>query len=92
MRDIFNFRLCESAIALELVVVTIFKSPINPITNPYPFCSHTNRVTVLKTTSASKMTENTREKIYGNMCLEVLVAHANTNTLYTHTPTIKMLH
>jgi hypothetical protein len=38
----------EWAIALELLVITIFKSPINPITNPNAFYNHSNHVTIYK--------------------------------------------
>jgi hypothetical protein len=37
---IVNCRVCELAIPLQLIVVTISKSPINLITNPNPMSSH----------------------------------------------------
>jgi hypothetical protein len=40
MRSVVNCTVCESAIALELLVVTICKIVINPITNPDPVCIH----------------------------------------------------
>jgi hypothetical protein len=33
---VVNRKVCELAIALYLIVVTSFKTPINPITNPNP--------------------------------------------------------
>jgi hypothetical protein len=36
VRAAVNFKVCESVIALSLIVVTSFKTPINPITNPDP--------------------------------------------------------
>jgi hypothetical protein len=40
MQAVVNCSACELVTALELLVVTIFKSPVNPITNPNPVCSH----------------------------------------------------
>jgi hypothetical protein len=40
LSTVVNCRLCELPIALELLVVTICKTSINPITNPNPVISH----------------------------------------------------
>jgi hypothetical protein len=40
MRAVVNCRVCELAIALQLLVVTICKCSVNPITNPNPVYSH----------------------------------------------------
>jgi hypothetical protein len=40
VRAVVNCRVCESAIALQLLVVTIYKWSTNPITNPNPVYSH----------------------------------------------------
>jgi hypothetical protein len=40
VRAVMNCKVCELAIASELLVVTICKSPIDPITNPSPVYSH----------------------------------------------------
>jgi hypothetical protein len=37
---VVDCRVCELAVALELIVVTLCKSLINPITNPNPIFSH----------------------------------------------------
>jgi hypothetical protein len=37
---VVNCRVCELAIALELLVVRICKTEINPITNPNPVTNH----------------------------------------------------
>jgi hypothetical protein len=39
VRAVVNYRVCELAKRLSLIVVTICKSPINPITNPNPVSS-----------------------------------------------------
>jgi hypothetical protein len=40
VRAVVNCIVCELAIALQLLVVTICKCSINAITNPNPGCSH----------------------------------------------------
>jgi hypothetical protein len=40
VRTVVTCRVCESAVALELLVVTICKCSRNPITNPNPVYSH----------------------------------------------------
>jgi hypothetical protein len=40
MCAVVNCWMCELAIALKLLVITICRSPINPITNPNPVHSH----------------------------------------------------
>jgi hypothetical protein len=39
VRAVVNCRVCELAIALKLLVVTICKCSVNPITNPNAVCS-----------------------------------------------------
>jgi hypothetical protein len=39
---VVNSRVCQLAIALELLVVTTCSCAINPITNPNLVCSHTH--------------------------------------------------
>jgi hypothetical protein len=36
VRAVVNYGMCELAVALDLIVVTVCKSPINPITNRTP--------------------------------------------------------
>jgi hypothetical protein len=43
VRAVVNYRVCELEIQLELLVVTIFKSPRNPISNPNLVYSHLPR-------------------------------------------------
>jgi hypothetical protein len=43
MRAVVNCRVCELAIALWLILVTICKSPTHPIKNPNPVSSHQTR-------------------------------------------------
>jgi hypothetical protein len=40
MRAVVNCSVHELAVALLLIVITSFKSPINPITIPNPVSSH----------------------------------------------------
>jgi hypothetical protein len=42
VRVVVNYRVCDLAIALWLLVVMIHKCSINPITNPNPVYSHTH--------------------------------------------------
>jgi hypothetical protein len=42
VRAVVDCRLCELAIALELLRVAIFKSSINPITSPNHVYNHSN--------------------------------------------------
>jgi hypothetical protein len=46
IRALVNCRVCELAIMLLLVVLTICKCSINPITNPNSACSHFIHVTI----------------------------------------------
>jgi hypothetical protein len=48
VRTLIKCIVCELAVALELIVVTSFKSPLNPITNPHPMSSHLTRDSTLK--------------------------------------------
>jgi hypothetical protein len=47
VRTVVNCNVCESAIALLLIVVTSFRSPINPITNPNPSIVTLSRGSIL---------------------------------------------
>jgi hypothetical protein len=51
VRDVVNFRVCELAIALWLIVVECYKSKINSIPNPNPMSSQ--HMTVFNLLSAS---------------------------------------
>jgi ribosomal protein L37AE/L43A len=42
VRAVANCRVCELAIALQLLVVMVWKCSVNPITNPNPVYSHTH--------------------------------------------------
>jgi hypothetical protein len=43
---VVNCRVCEIAIALELIVVTSCKRPVNPVINPNPIYSHCVHLTI----------------------------------------------
>jgi hypothetical protein len=43
VRSIVDCTVCKLAMSLQLLVVTSFKSPIDPITNPNPVSSHLTR-------------------------------------------------
>jgi hypothetical protein len=43
VRAIVNCRACKLITELQLIVVTGFKSSINPVANPKPVCSHLTR-------------------------------------------------
>jgi hypothetical protein len=51
VRAIVNCKVCELAIQLELLVVTIFKSQINPISNPNLVYSHIPRDSIFASKS-----------------------------------------
>jgi hypothetical protein len=46
VRAVVKCTVCELALALYLLVVTSFKSPVNQITNPYPVSRRIYHVTM----------------------------------------------
>jgi hypothetical protein len=60
VRAAVNYRMCELALALELFVIAFCKSSINPIINPNPIYSHTNkRENIFSPTTEANHEENT---------------------------------
>jgi hypothetical protein len=74
MRAVVNCRVCELAIALQLLVVTIHKRSINPIANPNPVCSQRDNtndhgITILEHEPFSRHPRDVHDHTYRRIVL-----------------------